>query len=106
MRRLTVILAVVGAVLCGGCGDSSQRTLFETACKAVRAHADFPANAVLGSMREAEIYRGKNAACILVPYAVGAETGAAGKATYTVWLKRVTLRQWEVDRCEPTPVHR
>lgn len=101
--KLAVLLVV--AVVLTGCGEIKfppQRSIYKLACKAVRADTNFPPDAVLHPMADAELYIGKNAACVKLPYDYVNASGKTVTVSCTVWLKNMA-HSWEVDRLYPTP---
>ncbi len=65
---------------------------------------DFPERAEVQGISESGIYRGKNAACIEIPYEVNID-GRVDIRSYRVWLKRVAMT-WEVDRLVKAPEYK
>ena len=82
----------------------SEGHLYSIAEQAVKADSQFPLNASVGSIEDAEFFVGKNAACVTVPYTYTDESGQKKDHSHRVWLKRICVR-WELDRCGPTPAH-
>ena len=103
MKQNILYLCFVALLLAvGGCAPMSEGHLYGIAEQAVKTDSQFPLNASVGSIKDAEFFVGKNATCVTVPYSFTDESGQAKNHTYTVWLKRICVR-WELDRCEPTP---
>ncbi len=80
----------------------SEAVLFEEAVAALKADAEFPAQAEIRPKKEAEFHVGKSAACVVVAYDAIGPDGTKRTRTHTVWLKRIGTR-WEPDRLFPTP---
>jgi hypothetical protein len=85
---------------CGACAPYSQGHLFGVAEQALRAQTNLPPAMTIGSMKDAEFFVGKNAACVYVPVEYTEASGNKRTGNYIVWLKRICTR-WELDRCEP-----
>lgn len=98
--RLFVCLIAAMAVTAGCL--STDRTIYDVACKAVKADAKFPTNGVISPMDKCGFYVARNAACVEVYYEFVNASGATESDSYIVWVKRIA-RRWELDRCFPTP---
>ncbi|MFW5870948.1 MAG: hypothetical protein ACOC6C_02595 [Verrucomicrobiota bacterium] len=90
-----ICVAAIAAFVCG-CTMPSDRDLYIKARNAVEKSGDFPGQAEVEPIGGADIYRGKNAACVVVPYEVDIG-GRVRSGAYRVWLKRVAMT-WKVDR--------
>jgi hypothetical protein len=74
--------------------------MYRTARKAAMENPDFPEDAEIDPMSEAQIAVGKNAARVDLSYRVPSAAGETTAKTYTVWIKRVA-RRWEAQPSPP-----
>ncbi len=98
---LRIFCVVVIAVAVCGCTMPSDQDLYTKARNAMEESEDFPQQAEVMGISKADIYRGKNAACVEIPYKVNID-GQVDTSAYRVWLKRVAMT-WKVDRLVKAP---
>lgn len=104
MRSALLIVIAVFLAGCGGFRPSSERAVYKTAREAVRNHSGLPDDAVLYPRSKTELYVGKSAARVDLPYDFVNESGETITGSYTVWLSYLH-HSWQVDQCFPTPKH-
>jgi hypothetical protein len=99
---LAVTLLSGVMLVAGGCGWSAEHTCYGVACEALKTDPNIPKGAVPRSIAEAELYVGKSAARVDLPYDCASAGTQMTTACYTVWCKRIE-RRWLLDRAAPRP---
>ncbi len=106
-RGKTWFLATSAAVVlffCSGCGLYSERRLYHVARLGLLRLPDFPPDATVAPLEEAEFFIGKSAGCVRLHYSYTGPDGKRKEQPCVVWLDRICIR-WEVNRCERLPTH-
>ena len=104
MRAPLILIVTVLLTGCGGYRSSSEKAVYRVALDAVKNDSHLPVNADLYPMKKTELYVGKSAARVDLPYDFVNASGQTVTASYTVWLQYMH-HAWQVDRLLASPEH-
>lgn len=97
-----LLVAVMALAGCSGYIWPSEQACYDIAVRTIKADAALPQDAQLAAIQDCRLMICKSAGTVVVPFESAGTL--KGKASYTVWLKRIA-RTWELDYYYKTPYY-